>query len=180
MLSFSELLLLIKSIKCVLCIYKCIYMALSAFCCVAPLSEVLRSCINGACAPTCWVPGRTRLCCVVLLHHMWLWVNKASPGSPGCSDMFWARHHDFYSLLNASRITGWRIRSAISFYTKMTSKRWREGSCRHTNLILGLLIQTRLTTDSLLAVNKHLPLSFSVCPTPEPPAWLTHLLSLRS
>lgn len=80
---------------------------------------------------------------------MWLWVNKALPGSPGCSDMFRPRRSDSCSLSNACRVNGWRIRSAVYFHTKMTLKRWRESDCVHTNLILSLLIQTWVTFERL-------------------------------
>lgn len=162
-------------------------MALSAFCCAAPLSEVLRCCINGACAPTCWVPGRTRLCCVVHLRHMWLWVNKSSPGSSGCSDMFWPRRHDSYSLSNACRVNGWQIRSAIYFYTKMTLKRRRESDYAHTNLILSLFIQTWVITFKGLIISCDLHLlylsySWGSCLVHPPPlpSFLVPSVNLRN
>lgn len=49
---------------CIVYINTYIWLCLPSAVLSGPLSEVLPYCINGACAPTCCVPGRTRLCSV--------------------------------------------------------------------------------------------------------------------
>lgn len=47
----------------------------------------------------------------VHLHHLWQGLNKAGPGSPGCSDMFWPRRRDSYSFqMHAKPWVGWHSR----------------------------------------------------------------------